>query len=150
MAPDQPPPAEEWRRDGFTISTDPARLDREMTVAFLAGTYWAGGLSRAVLLASIDNALAFGLFEDATGAQIGYARVVTDFARMAWLSDVFVLESHRGRGLGHWLVATATGHPRLAGIYRFFLATADQQGLYAKFGFQRLPAPDHFMVKNAD
>lgn len=138
---------EEWHRDGCTIATDPARLDRTMIVDFLAGSYWAAGLSRAALLASIDNAFVFGLYDNATGAQVGYARVVTDFTRIAWLSDVFVLDSHRGRGLGHWLVETVTGHPRLGSVHRFLLATADQQGLYAKFGFERLATPAHFMVK---
>ncbi len=120
-----------------------------MVVAFLSTTYWAGDLSKDMLLASIDNAFVFGVYDDATGAQIGYARVVTDFVRFAWLSDVFVVAEHRGRGLGHWLLDTVTRHPRLADVKRFFLATADQQGLYAKFGFAPLPAPDHFMLKQS-
>ncbi len=137
----------EWRRGGFTISTEPGRVDRELTAAFLAQSYWAKGTSREALLRSIDNALVFGLY-DGGGAQVGFARVVTDWARFAWLSDVFVLERHRGQGLGTWLMEVVTGYPPLAGIQRFLLATADAHGLYRPFGFEPLPDPGHFMLKS--
>lgn len=135
-----------WERDGFTVSTDPERIDREATVAFLAEAYWAKGTPRELLFRSIDNALVFGLY-DPGGAQVGFARVVTDYARFAWLSDVFVLEGHRGRGLGAWLVEVVTSYAPLSRVQRFLLATADAHRLYEPFGFRALPEPHHFMVK---
>jgi GNAT superfamily N-acetyltransferase len=122
------------RRDGYLISTDPRLLDREAIWRFLRASYWSPGIARDVVDRGIDNSLAFGLYDDATGAQAGFARAVTDRTRFAWLADVFVLDAHRGRGLGVWLVETVIGHPELAGL-RLMLATADAQGLYERFGF---------------
>ena len=123
----------ERRRDGYVISTDPQRLDREAVWRFLRTAYWSPGIEREILDRGIDNSLVFGLY-DPTGAQAGFARIVTDWARFAWLADVFVLEHHRGRGLGVWLVETVVGHPDLTGL-RLVLATADAHGLYERFGF---------------
>ena len=83
---------------------------------------------------SIANALPFGLYE-AGGAQIGFARVVSDFARFAWLSDVYVLAAHRGKGLGRFLVAGVMAHPQLQGLRRWMLSTNDAHRIYAEFGF---------------
>jgi GNAT superfamily N-acetyltransferase len=120
-------------RDGYVISNDPARLDREAIWRFLRTTYWSPGIAREVVERGIDNSLVFGLYAP-DGAQAGFARVVTDRARFAWLADVFVLEEHRGRGLGVWLVETVVAHPELAGL-RLVLGTADAHGLYERFGF---------------
>ncbi|HEX3498101.1 MAG TPA: GNAT family N-acetyltransferase [Stellaceae bacterium] len=125
----------EVQRDGFTISTDRARLDRDAVYRYLSGeSYWAAGLARGIFERSVDGSLPFG-FYDATGAQIGYARVVSDGATFAWLSDVYVLTEHRGRGLGRWLVASVMAHPSLQGLRRWMLSTRDAHGLYREFGF---------------
>jgi GNAT superfamily N-acetyltransferase len=123
----------EWRRDGYLISTDSERLDRAVIWEFLRMSYWASGATREVIYRSIDNALAFGLYGP-SGGQVGFARVVTDHVRFAWLSDVFVLDGHRGKGLGVWLVETVLSHPALVGV-RVMLGTADAHGLYERFGF---------------
>ncbi|HWH10838.1 MAG TPA: GNAT family N-acetyltransferase [Solirubrobacteraceae bacterium] len=123
----------EHRRDGYTISTDPARLDRGAIWRFLRSAYWSPGVSREVVERAIDNSLVFGLYS-ADGSQAGFARVVTDSARFAWLADVFVIEGHRGAGLGVWLVETIVEHPGLDSL-RLVLGTADAHGLYARFGF---------------
>lgn len=120
-------------RDGYVISTDPARLDREAVWRFLRTSYWSPGIERDIVERGIEHSLVFGLFAP-DGAQAGFARVVTDHARFAWLADVFVLEEHRGRGLGVWLVDTVVAHPQLSGL-RIVLATADAHGLYERFGF---------------
>jgi GNAT superfamily N-acetyltransferase len=124
----------EWRRDGYVISTDPARLNRDAIWEFLRTSYWWSPDSRReVLERAIEHSLVFGLL-DPGGEQAGFARVVSDLARFAWLADVFVLDAHRGRGLGVWLVGTALSHPDLEGV-RFVLATQDAHGLYERFGF---------------
>lgn len=142
------------QRDGFVISTDPDRLDRQAIHAFLRTSYWAQGVDLATVNRAIDNSLPFGLYA-ASGAQAGFARVVTDRARFAWLADVFVLPEHRGRGLGVWLVQTILSQPDVSGL-RMVLGTADAHGLYARFGFAPVdssrmmerpgrggPPPDH-------
>lgn len=129
----------EWRRDGCVISTDPAELDLDVVHGFLARSYWAAGITRDRVARAIAHSLAFGLYEG--GLQIGFARVVTDYERLAFLADVFVLEAARGRGLGVWLVATVRAHPDLASIRRWLLFTADAHGLYARFGFAPLADP---------
>lgn len=128
----------ELRRDGYLISTDPDRLDRETIWRFLRTTYWSPGVSREIVERAIDHSLVFGLYASG-GDQAGFVRVVTDWARFAWLADVFVLEAHRGRGLGSWLVETVVTHPDLRGV-RLVLATADAHGLYARFGFVAVDA----------
>ena len=106
--------AMEWRRDQFTISTDPGKLDREMVHRFLASSYWAKGIPRDVVDRSIEGSLSFGLYE--RDLQVGFARVITDRATYAYLADVFVLESHRGHGLALWLMESILAHPELRGL----------------------------------
>ena len=112
---------------------------------FLASSYWAAGIPRDVVDRSIDNALCFSILEDATGAQVGFARVVTDRSTFAYLADVFVLESHRGRGLATWLMEVIRAHPDLQGLRRWMLATRDAHALYRKFGFHEPAHPDRLM-----
>lgn len=130
-------------RGRFEISTDPGRLDRAAIHRFLEGSYWARGVSREVVDRSIEGALCFGLFEGA--AQIGFARVISDRATFAYLADVYVLESHRGQGLGKWLMEVVRGHPDLQGLRRWVLATRDAHGLYRRFGFTAVADPERYM-----
>jgi GNAT superfamily N-acetyltransferase len=125
----------EVRRGAFTISTDRARLDRDAVYRYLSGeSYWASGLARGIFERAVDGSLPFGLYAE-DGTQIGYARVVSDGATFAWLSDVYVLTEHRGQGLGRWLVASVMAHPGLQGLRRWMLSTRDAHGIYREFGF---------------
>jgi GNAT superfamily N-acetyltransferase len=132
----------DWHRDEYVISTDPARLDREAIWRFLRTAYWSPGVARDVVERAIENSLVFGLYSP-SAEQAGFARVVTDRARFAWLADVFVLGAHRGMGLGVWLVNTVLAHPDLETV-RFVLGTADAHGLYERFGFE--PADPNRMM----
>ena len=120
-------------RDGYTISDDRWRIDREVVHGFLAESYWAAGIPRDVVERSIRHSLCFGIYHQ--GAQVGFARVITDHATFAYLADVFVLPAHRGRGLSKWMMECVLSHPELQGLRRFLLATRDAHGLYAQFGF---------------
>jgi len=125
----------EARRDGFTISTDKARLDRDAVYRYLSGeSYWSSGMSRGFFERAIAGALCFGLY-DAAGVQQGFARIATDYATLAWLSDVYVEPALRGRGLGNWLIETVMAHPRLQGLRRWMLSTRDAHALYERYGF---------------
>jgi GNAT superfamily N-acetyltransferase len=124
----------EWHRNRYLISIDPARLDCEAIWRFLRTSYWSPGVARDVVERAIENSLVFGLYSPMV-AQAGFARVVTDRARFAWLADVFALEAHRGAGLGAWLVDTVLAHPDLTAV-RFVLGTADAHGLYERCGFE--------------
>jgi GNAT superfamily N-acetyltransferase len=131
-------------REGYEISTDDQRLDRALVHRFLRDeSYWAKGVPRDVVDRAIANSLCFGLYGDSR--QVGFARVVTDRAAIAYLADVFVLEEQRGRGLGKWLIETVMAHPDLQGLRRFFLGTADAHSLYARFGFRPLTEPSRMM-----
>lgn len=135
----------ECRRDGFLVTTDAGCFDREAIHAFLARSYWAEGIPREVVDRSIEGSLAFGLFEGER--QIGFARVVTDRATFAYLADVYVVESHRGRGLGRWLVDCVIAHPDLRGLRRWSLVTRDAHALYRPLGFEALSAPERHLEK---
>lgn len=135
----------EWRRGGFTISTDPARIDRPLIHEFLAASYWARGIPRETVDRSIEGALCFGLYENER--QVGFARAITDRATFAYLADVFVLESHRGRGLAAWLMETILAHPDLQGLRRWMLLTRDAHPLYRRVGFTELAHPERVMEK---
>jgi GNAT superfamily N-acetyltransferase len=130
--------------DQVEISTDRNRLDLSLIHAFLASSYWARGIPREVVERSIQNSLCFGAFLD--GRQIGFARVVTDFATIAYLADVFVVPEHRGRGVAKALMRAILARPELQGLRRLLLATRDAHGLYAQFGFQPLAHPEQFMT----
>jgi GNAT superfamily N-acetyltransferase len=130
-------------RDGFLISTDPARLPLDDIWKALAKTYWASGRSRETVARSLENSLCFGLYEGERLA--GFARVVTDRATFAWLCDVFIGEEYRGRGLGKWLVEEVLSHPDLQGLRRWLLATRDAHSLYARHGFAPLQGPERWM-----
>jgi len=135
---------EEHRRDGFLISTDPSLLDLDVIHGFLTNCYWAKGIPRDLIARSIEHSLCFGIY-DGSGAQVGFARVITDFATIAYLGDVFVLESHRGRGLGKWMMECITQYPALQGLRRWILLTRDAHELYAKFGFTPLKLAERYM-----
>ena len=133
----------ERRKGKFVISTDEERFDLDMVHGFLTESYWAEGISREVVARSIQNSLCFGVFGD--GKQIGFARVISDYATFAYIGDVFVLESYRGHGLGKWLMECVIGHPWLQGLRRWTLLTRDAHGLYGQFGFTPLKKPDRYM-----
>lgn len=134
---------EQWTRGAYTVSTDPGRLDIAMTAAFLATTAWARDIPEPVVRRSIEGSIAFGLYDGPD--QVGFARVVTDRATFAWVGDVFVLESHRGLGLGRWLMECVLAHPDLQELRRWMLASTTARGLYARLGFCALPAAERFM-----
>jgi GNAT superfamily N-acetyltransferase len=137
--------ARKWRRGAYLVTTDKARLDLEMVHGFLKTSYWAAGISADVVMRSVKNSLAFGLFRG--DEQVGFARVVTDYATFAYLADVFVLEPHRGQGLGRWMMEVVFSHPELQGLRRWMLATRDAHGLYRKYGFTELENPQIFMER---
>jgi len=124
------------QRDGYTISTDPARLDVDAIHAYLTTSYWATGISRATVARSLRYSAGYGLYAP-DGAQVGFTRVITDWTTYAYLCDVYVLEAHGRRGLGIWLIETVLATPELRGIRRISLSTRDAHGLYEKFGFTR-------------
>jgi GNAT superfamily N-acetyltransferase len=136
----------EWTREEFTVSDDAARLDRDVVERFLTGSYWAKNIPRATLDKSLRNSLCFALLEGER--QIGFARVVSDHATIAYLADVFVLPEFRGRGLAKWLLTCVLAHPELQGLRRWVLATRDAHDLYRKLGFTPLKRPDIFMERH--
>jgi GNAT superfamily N-acetyltransferase len=132
-----------WKRGSYEISTDAARVDVDAVHAYLTRSYWAAGIPRAVVAKAVAGSLCFSLFD--AGAQVGFARVVTDRATFAYLCDVYVLESHRGQGLGRWLIEAVQASPELAGLRRFVLVTRDAHGLYAQFSFKPVANPGGYM-----
>ena len=134
----------ESRRAEFVISTDRTRLDLDAIHGFLTNCYWAKGIPREVVARSIEQSLCFGVY-DGSGAQVGFARVISDFATIAYVGDVFVLDTHRGRGLGKWLMESITRHPALQNLRRWILTTRDAHGLYAQVGFTPVQSPERFM-----
>jgi GNAT superfamily N-acetyltransferase len=134
---------ETFEREGYLISTDPAKFDLDAIHAYLVRAYWCEGIPRETMERAIANSLCFALFRGK--AQIGFARVVTDSATYAYLCDVYVLEEYRDKGLGKWLMECVIGHPALQGLRRFSLATRDAHNLYRQFGFRELSKPESMM-----
>jgi GNAT superfamily N-acetyltransferase len=128
----------EWRRDEYVLRTDPAQLDVEAIHRFLAASYWARHVPLDLVRRSITHSLCFGIKRH--DEQVGFARVITDRATFGYLADVFVVEAHRGRGLGHWLVECVLEHPELQGLRRWVLLTRDAHELYRSHGFVDLDA----------
>ena len=135
----------EWRDGPFCISTDGARLDTAFIHRTITESYWAKRRSYDVVRRSVEGSLAFGLYHG--DDQIGFARVITDYATTAHLVDVFVIAAYRGKGLGKWLIECALDHPEVHSIRKWTLATSDAQALYARYGFSPQSDPDSLMER---
>ncbi|MFO0840527.1 MAG: GNAT family N-acetyltransferase [Phycisphaerae bacterium] len=120
----------------YTISLDPDRMQLDVIHGFLSTCYWSPGIRREIVAEAIRNSLVAGAVDSASGEQVGFVRVVTDYASFAWVCDVFVLEGHRGHGLAQRMIDELMRHPRLQTLRRWCLATRDAQGLYRKLGFK--------------
>lgn len=125
--------------NAYEISTDPARLDVRAMHEYLTRSYWSPGIPLDTVERAARNSLCFGVYARASGAQVGLARVVTDYATFAYICDVYVLEEHRGHGLGKRLMEAVMAHPALTGARRAMLGTRDAHGLYARHGFRAPP-----------
>jgi len=133
--------------EACTMSTDKAELDVDAIHDFLSNrSYWAKGRTRETVLKSIENSLCFGVYDE-RGKLVAFARVVTDCAVFAFLMDVFVLEAYRGRGVGKKLMEYVMQYPPLQEIKRWQLGTNDAHGLYRRYGFKELAAPERHMEK---
>jgi GNAT superfamily N-acetyltransferase len=130
------------------ISTDKARLDLGAIHGFLTSAYWARGVSRETVARAVEHSLCFGAYEGRR--QVGFARVISDRATFAYVSDVFVLESHRGRGIGKALMGAIAGHPELQGLRRWVLFTRDAHDLYRQYGFGEPRHPGRLMERFDD
>jgi GNAT superfamily N-acetyltransferase len=129
--------------DDIEIDTDKARLDFAFVHGFLRRSRWAKGIPAEVLRRALANSTCFGVYK--AGRQIGFARVVTDFATFAYLADVFIVEAERGHGYADRLVEAILAHPELQGLRRWLLGTRDAHGLYQKHGFAEPPPPFAFL-----
>jgi GNAT superfamily N-acetyltransferase len=131
----------------FYASSDKSKLDVDMITEFLSKrSYWAKGRSREKIERSISNTLCFGVYDE-NHRQVGFARVLSDFAVFAWIMDVFILEEYRGKGLGKLLMKAIMEYPELQGLERWGLGTKDAHGLYTQFGFRPLKTPETKMEK---
>lgn len=133
-------------RGEYSISTDKSLLDLGVIHGFLNASYWAAGRSVETIRRSIENSLPFGVYKGTK--QVGFARVITDYATFAWIADVFILDEHQGKGLGKWLMEVIIAHPELQGFRRWVLATKDAHELYRKFGFNELRLPERWMERH--
>jgi GNAT superfamily N-acetyltransferase len=137
---------QEWRKGEYLISTDKRLLDLSVIYGFLTTSYWAEGIPIETVEKSIEHSLNFGVYK--AGEQIGFARVITDYATYAYIGDVFILEDYRGQGLSKWLMQAIASHPELQGLRRWSLLTRDAHGLYQQSGFTQPQNPERYMEKS--
>jgi GNAT superfamily N-acetyltransferase len=135
-----------WERPPSRISDDPADVDLAVVHEFLRSSYWARGIPRETVARGVAHSLPFSLFH--RSRQVGFARAISDRATFAYLADVFVIEEHRGLGLGAWLVETMLAHPELSGLRRWLLVTRDAHGLYRKLGFTDVADPTSILTRH--
>jgi len=134
----------EWTQGNYTISTDRSRLQIETIHRYLAEeSYWAKGRPLAITQQVIEHSLCFGVYQGAE--QVGFARVITDYATYAYIADVFIAPAQRGQGLGKWLMQCIKGAPETAGVYKWALHTRDAHTLYAQSGFKTVSQPGAYM-----
>ena len=134
-------------QNSFYVSTDKTILDIDLIEDFLTNkSYWAKGRSREIVERSIANSLCFGVYTK-EGTQVGFARVVTDYAVFAWIMDVFVLPEYRKNGLGKLLLKNIVHHPDLTDVEKWGLKTLDAHRLYKKFGFSNTTQAELIMEK---
>jgi len=134
----------EETKEGFLISTDKSKLDVDIIFDYLSNrSYWAKGVPLEKVKRAIENSICFGVYDSSN--LIGFARVVTDKATIAYIGDVFILESHRGKGLSKRLMECILKHPELQEFRRWILLTKDAHGLYKQFGFNAPEEPETYM-----
>ncbi len=131
------------RQNEILLSTDKSKLDITTIHNFLKTSYWAKDVPISVVEKSISNSLCFGVYE--LDKQIGFARVISDYATFAYLFDVFILETYRGKGLGKWLIKSILEYSELQNLRSWLLSTADAHELYRQFGF-KIPLPERLMI----
>ena len=136
---------QEWRRGEYLISTDKSLLDLSAIHSFLVRSYWAEGIPFETMKKSIEHSLNFGVYKEAK--QVGFARVITDYATYAYIGDVYILEDFRGQGLSKWMMQVIANHSKLQGLRRWSLLTRDAHGLYRKTGFTEPQNPERYMEK---
>lgn len=128
----------------YVVSTDKSRLQIEVIHQFLSEeSYWARNIPFALVCAAVENSFCIAVYNG--NQQVGFARVITDFATFGYLADVFVLAKHRGNGLSKAMLALLIEHEWVRQLRRLLLATRDAQGLYAQYGFQRIEHPERLM-----
>ena len=133
----------EERKGSFLISTDKTKLNISAVHHYLTNCYWAKGIPLETVVKSIENSDCFGVYD--VDALVGFARVISDRATIGYLGDVFILESHRGKGLSKWLMECIMKYPEFAGFRRWILLTRDAHELYKKFGYKPIEKPDRYM-----
>ena len=134
------------RVDGYVLSDDPARLDFDAVHAYLRRSYWAKNIPLEIVRRALQASLCIGLYAP-DGAQVGLCRLISDYTTFCYVSDVYVLEAHRGRGLSKAMMRAALEHPRLQGLRRWSLVTHDAHGLYEQFGFRSVAHPERHMER---
>jgi N-acetylglutamate synthase-like GNAT family acetyltransferase len=127
----------------FELTTDKKRMQHDVIYRFLQNSYWANKRTLDAIKKSIEYSLPFGIFEG--DKQVGFARVITDYATFAWIADVFIDEDYRGQGLSKFLMESMLAHPELQDLRRWVLATKDAHTLYEQFGFKLLNKPERWM-----
>ena len=131
-------------QDDYVISTDKSKLDLSLIHSFLSTqAYWSLNIPFAIVKRSVENSLCFGVYQG--DRQVGFARIITDYATIAYLGDVFILEEHRGKGLSKRLIDEIMNHPDLQGLRRWMLLTSDAHGLYRQYGWTPISNPDRYM-----
>ena len=133
----------EYKKDEFIISTDKEKLQFDVIHKFLSASYWAKNIPFEIVKQSINNSLCFGIYKGNT--QIGFSRLITDYATFAYLADVFIIEEFRGKGLSKWMMERIIDYPELKGLRTWMLKTADAHGLYQQYGFDKPKFPERVM-----
>jgi len=137
---------QEKRRGDYLISSDPGKIDLEFVHHWLATeSYWCEGIPFAVVKRLVEHSLCFGVYHEGEG-QVGFGRVVTDYTTFAWLTDVFIIDAYRGKGLSVLLMEVILDHPELKILRRWLLGTDHAHGLYRKFGFKDLEHTENFLT----
>ncbi len=137
------------KKRNYTVSSDKKKLQLDFIFTFLSTSYWASSTSKSLIKKSIKNSNCYGIYH--FEKQIGFARVVTDYSRIAYLADVFIIEDYRNKGLAKFLLDSIFTDPDIESSVKWILATKDAHKLYAHFDFVPLKQPKKYMqMKKTD
>ncbi len=125
----------EIQKGEYLITDDKCTIDIDFVVNGLHNTYWAEERTKEVIVKSIENSIFISLLK--RKKQIGFARIVTDYATFAWIADVYIAPEYRGNDLGKFLVENTVDHEAIRDLRLRLLKTRDAYGLYEKYGFAK-------------
>lgn len=135
----------EFTKNDYILNTDKKKLNTTVIHRYLSQTGLTKGISFDTVKRSIKKSLCFGLYKD--GNNVGFARIVSDYATISYISDIFIVSEHHSDELYSWMIESILSHPELVNVKNWLIKNNNGHSAYDKFGFIKYDEADKIMIK---